>query len=237
MQPRKDNEGAGPATKSKLKAAAQRLFAERGVNGVSVRDIVAAAGLRNSASLNYYFGSKEELVRELIIEGARRTDEARNRALDNMEADGGPTCIADVIRLMIDTNIGVNPEIVGPTEGYMRFITLLQLSDRELFMDALEQRWNSAYLRCQDHLRRLLSCMPPEVVNRRLVFMSLFMNSALSSREAALESDAQTGKLWKQTGLLEQLTDCIVGLLTVPHTDPETARSRKTRISNYIKQD
>ncbi|MDO9525699.1 MAG: hypothetical protein Q7J57_09215, partial [Gemmobacter sp.] len=195
-------------------------------------------GLRNSASLNYYFGGKESLVRELIIDGARSTNEARNRALDNMEAAGGPTCVADVVRLMLDTNIGVNPDITGATSGYMRFITVLQMNNRKLFMEALEQRWNSAYLRCQDHLRRLLSDMQPDiqpdVLNHRLVFMSLFMNMALSSRETALENAGRTGKLWARTGSLEQMTDCIVGLLTAPHTDLEEGQRRKARIRSYI---
>jgi len=234
MKLKKNQNENDPITKLKLKAAAQQLFAERGVDGVSVRDIVAAAGLRNSASLNYYFGGKEALVRELIIEGARSTDEARNRALDNMEAAGGPASLADVIRLLLDTNIGVNPDIDGATLGYMRFITVLQMNNRELFMEALEKRWNSAYLRCQDHVRRFLSDLPKDVLNHRLVFMSLFINMALSSREHALENADRAGKLWAQTGSLEQMTDCIVGLLTAAHTSLEEGQMRKKRIRSYI---
>ena len=48
-------------TRDKIKAAAQRLFSTHGLDGVSVRDIVKAAGARNGASLHYYFGSKEGL--------------------------------------------------------------------------------------------------------------------------------------------------------------------------------
>tara|TARA_R100000935_G_scaffold58904_1_gene99396 strand:- start:22263 stop:22973 length:711 start_codon:yes stop_codon:yes gene_type:complete len=229
-----DDENSAP--KARLKAAAQKLFAERGVDGVSVRDITAAAGLRNSASLNYHFGGKEALVRELIIDGARSTDEARNRALDNMEADGGPKEIADIIRLLLDTNIGVNAGISGATQGYMQFITVLQMNNRTLFMEALENRWNSAYLRCQDYLRNFLSDLPPEVLNHRLVFMTLFINMALSSRETALENTHRTGKLWTQTGSLEQMTDCIVGMLTAPQSAMEEGQLRKAKIQSYITQ-
>lgn len=231
---RQDDENTAP--KARLKAAAQKLFAERGVDGVSVRDITATAGLRNSASLNYHFGGKEALVRELIIDGARSTDEARNRTLDNMEADGGPAEIADIIRLLLDTNIGVNSDISVASQGYMRFITVLQMNNRALFMEALENRWNSAYLRCQDHLRSFLSDLPPEVVNHRLVFMSLFINMALSSRETALETTYRTGKLWAQTGSLEQMCDCIIGMLTAPQTGAVESQHRKARIQAYITQ-
>jgi len=67
----------GVQTRVRLKAAAQRLFATRGIDGVTVRDLNAAAGQRNNASLSYHFGSKEDLARELIIDGAKILDDQR----------------------------------------------------------------------------------------------------------------------------------------------------------------
>ena len=46
-----------------------QFVARRGVDGVTVREIVAASGQKNHGSLTYYFGSKEELVRELVARG------------------------------------------------------------------------------------------------------------------------------------------------------------------------
>jgi AcrR family transcriptional regulator len=40
---------------------AERLFAERGFDGTSVRDIADEAGI-NVAMISYYFGSKEKLM-------------------------------------------------------------------------------------------------------------------------------------------------------------------------------
>ena len=65
-----------------LKAVALKLFAERGIDGVTVRQIAEAAGQKNHAAVGYYFGSKEDLVRELIVDGARLIDDQRNRWLD-----------------------------------------------------------------------------------------------------------------------------------------------------------
>jgi len=45
--------------------AAERLFAERGFDGTSVRDIAAEAGV-NLAMISYYFGSKEGLLSALF---------------------------------------------------------------------------------------------------------------------------------------------------------------------------
>ncbi len=52
-------------TDLKLIAAAEKLFAERGFDGVSVRDITGAAGV-NLGSLTYHFGTKEKLFAAII---------------------------------------------------------------------------------------------------------------------------------------------------------------------------
>jgi AcrR family transcriptional regulator len=53
-------------TKEKLIRAAERLFAEKGLAGVSVRDITLAAGARNQSALHYHFGCMEDLIREIL---------------------------------------------------------------------------------------------------------------------------------------------------------------------------
>lgn len=52
-------------TKEQLLTAAEYLFAERGFNGTSVRDITDRAGA-NVAAVNYHFGSKSDLFVELM---------------------------------------------------------------------------------------------------------------------------------------------------------------------------
>lgn len=64
----KSAEGRGSgsaATRAALLGAAQRLFAARGLDGVSVRDVAGAAGV-NAALVIRYFGSKESLFLEAI---------------------------------------------------------------------------------------------------------------------------------------------------------------------------
>lgn len=55
-------------TKEKIMKAARLLFADRGYEGTSVREIAKAAEV-NIASLNYYFASKENLFQEIIKTG------------------------------------------------------------------------------------------------------------------------------------------------------------------------
>jgi AcrR family transcriptional regulator len=49
-----------------LLAAARKLFAERGFDGVSVKEVAQAAG-HNPALINYHFGGKEGLYRECVM--------------------------------------------------------------------------------------------------------------------------------------------------------------------------
>jgi len=60
-------------TRERLLEAAESLFAERGFNAVSIRDISQAAAV-NIAAVNYHFQGKERLYREVLIRvmGAKR---------------------------------------------------------------------------------------------------------------------------------------------------------------------
>src|SRR5262245_28290706 len=55
------------AARAKLLAAARRLFAKRGYAATTMRDV--ATGARSSiGNLYFYFGTKEDLLRALLIE-------------------------------------------------------------------------------------------------------------------------------------------------------------------------
>jgi AcrR family transcriptional regulator len=56
----------GTETRQRILDAAERLMAERGIEGVSLNEINAAAGQRNTAALHYHFGGREGLVRAIL---------------------------------------------------------------------------------------------------------------------------------------------------------------------------
>jgi AcrR family transcriptional regulator len=62
--------GTAQPTKERLLAAASRLFAERGFQATSVREIAERAGT-NVASGNYHYGSKKALYLEVLREQFR----------------------------------------------------------------------------------------------------------------------------------------------------------------------
>lgn len=55
----------GAATRDIIMRAAERLFAARGLDGVSIRDITREADV-DIALLNYHFGTKEGLFEAVI---------------------------------------------------------------------------------------------------------------------------------------------------------------------------
>jgi AcrR family transcriptional regulator len=209
----------GNETRARIKVAAQRLFAQRGIDGVSVRDIVAEAGQRNNGSLNYYFRTKEALVLELIVEGGRLIDESRNEFLDRLEAAGGPHSTREVIEALVFPAIGL-AEADSEEGTYIRFITMLEMNHRKLFRELADKKsskaWNSGYRRCLKHLARLMPNAPPSLLNQRLVFLGLFLNASLSVREAALEQARQPHHFWGQSYTLPNLIDAMQAMIEQP---------------------
>ena len=57
------------STREQILAAGERLFAERGYDGVSMRDIVAETALRNQASLYHHFRNKRALYEAVLKRG------------------------------------------------------------------------------------------------------------------------------------------------------------------------
>ena len=197
-----------------LKAVALRLFAERGIDGVTVRQIAEAAGQKNHAVVGYYFGSKEALVRELIVDGARAIDIRRNAWLDSCEAKDGPNSVVEVIEGMIETSL--DPDASLGDESFNRFFTLLVLSRRAFFMEALEERWNKGYQRCLDHLRRLMPEMPAAKKNERFVFLGSTLAAVLASRESELSDKSRPHRMWQSGATLKHAAKVIAAMIEAP---------------------
>jgi AcrR family transcriptional regulator len=94
-QPRRA--AGGDDTPTRILDAAERLFAERGIEAVSVRSILAAAGV-NPALAHYHFGSREGLVAELLRTRIAPVVQEIGRALDEVDARGAEATLEDVLR-------------------------------------------------------------------------------------------------------------------------------------------
>lgn len=72
---------AGQATRELLMVTAERLIAMNGVEGVTLREIQAAAGQSNSSVITYHFGSQAGLVRAVLEFRYRRINARRAELL------------------------------------------------------------------------------------------------------------------------------------------------------------
>jgi len=91
--------------RNRLLEAAEVLFAERGFDGTSVRDLAARAGC-NVASVNYYFGGKENLYRQLWHRHLHELTRARIASIEAVMSGGQGPCVEDLLRSFSHAFVG-----------------------------------------------------------------------------------------------------------------------------------
>ena len=74
----------------RLIKVAEQLFAEKGFDATSVRDLTAAADC-NLAAVNYHFGSKEGLYTEMFVQKLRQMRKSRLDAIEKAMTDENVT--------------------------------------------------------------------------------------------------------------------------------------------------
>ncbi|MET9800264.1 TetR family transcriptional regulator [Streptomyces sp. NPDC006368] len=140
--------GGGGSTRERLLSAASALFAERGYERATVRDIAARAGV-NQALLFRHFGSKQALFGEVIAQSgheqlrstpARELVEAVLRSLMQPAASAGERSGADRSLETLLRSVGGSNEVSAAVsalgDDYARALaTLSTADDRDLRAD------------------------------------------------------------------------------------------------------
>lgn len=75
-------------TSDRLVRAAEQLFAERGIDAVSLREINRVAGAKNASALQYHFGDRNGLLRAVLAKHQGAVEDRRHAMLDAYEASG-----------------------------------------------------------------------------------------------------------------------------------------------------
>ena len=111
--------GPPPATALQLLLAAERLFAEHGLDGISLRQISIEAGSSNNSAIRYHFGTKDDLLRAIFA--YRLGDLMQRRAL--LRARANP----DDLRAQLEAHVLPLIELAeSPDSSYVSFIEQLQ---------------------------------------------------------------------------------------------------------------
>lgn len=88
-------------TRRRLIRAAERVFAQRGVDNATVREILADAKVSNSSAVQYHFGSREQLVKLVFAAHASRIDEHRVPLVAKLRAQPEPATIEQLIGAVV----------------------------------------------------------------------------------------------------------------------------------------
>lgn len=142
---------ASDHTRSAILAAAERLYADRGFGDVTLRDIVAEAGV-NLAAVNYHFGSKDELIAELFVTRSLALNRERLQELRAAEENGaGRAGIADILRALVGPTLRgcLGPENARSTAA--RFMIRVNIEA----VPAIRRIRNREI----DHLRKFIAAM------------------------------------------------------------------------------
>lgn len=83
-----------------LLLTAERLFGEQGIDAVSLRQIVTAAGQANSSAVQHHFGSKEGLIQAVYDMRLPELDNNRQRLLDRYMDEDGYVALSSLLRVM-----------------------------------------------------------------------------------------------------------------------------------------
>ncbi len=206
----------GESPKLHIKQVARRLFAERGLQSVTVREIALAADQKNQGVVAYYFGTKDVLVREILTDGAEKIEVRRAKFLDELEAGGGPHTVEEAVAAIVIPSARFAEEDAQCGRYFNRFLYQISTTNSELVDKTLEGRWNQGYQRCLSHLRRLLVDINEAEQNRRFLFLNTYAGGLLAQRDLMMADTNKEHPMWRSEALLEDIVRCGAALLEAP---------------------
>jgi AcrR family transcriptional regulator len=205
-------------TRERILAAAERLFAERGVLGVSNRQVGEAAGQGNNFAVGYHFGTKTDLVRAI----ARRHGEPMERARARMLAALGPDpdlrdwldCLVRPVTRHLDA--------LGSPSWCARFTA--QVTTEPTLRALPEEAVAEPALRAVvAGLRSCLPALPEPVRAERSAMVRHLVVHVCAERERDLAAGVPTPRAsWDEAA--DGLVDAMAGLLLAPSV-PRTGRT------------
>ena len=208
--PRDATNRAGRDTRERLIITAERLFAERGLDDVTIAEIARGADA-NGAAVHYHFGSKQNLIRAILEYRSSQLYEHRHDMLQAL-AERGDRTVRSVVEVLIESLANVYAT-AGP-EGYALPGFLAALSAHPQF-----SRLRSEVLgpTSTELVEALCAAVPNLEVPRariRLLFATQVVDQIVGQPHAAREVFASLGQPPGDAPVLAELVDFLVGGFT-----------------------
>ncbi|MGW5641649.1 TetR/AcrR family transcriptional regulator [Saccharopolyspora sp. NPDC003752] len=196
-------------TRERLIIAAERLFAQRGIGEVSLREVGAAAGQRNTSAAQYHFGDKAALIEAIFDYRMNKINERRMHHLATLHVDGRNSELRSLLEAFV---FPLAASVAEPESYYARFLAQFAADPR------CQPSWNwetATSLRLVwSGLRRCLSHLPESTVQARLRMLQHLVLHTVADHERAGEPSGDDHHEQWATGLV----DAAEGLLTARTT-------------------
>jgi AcrR family transcriptional regulator len=164
------------STKEQIVRAAERLFAEHGLEGVSLRQIGAAAGNGNNSAVQYHFGSKEALVRAIFEYRLPRYDERLTFLIAERVPDDLRAWTDCIVRAMLE-------QAEMRDSWYLSFVAMLHHHQRQDVFAELPETVQLSTLSLYDNVAACLSHIPEPLRTYRVTQALVLILHAGADRE------------------------------------------------------
>jgi AcrR family transcriptional regulator len=203
-------------TRLALIRAAERLFAEQGLQRTSLRQINQEAGQRNESAIHYHFGSREAVIGAILDLRTRPVNDDRLKMLDAAREVAGDApltsvALAEVLVLPLARAIAAAPG----GNHYVRFLTQLAL-DHVSWKRFSGGPHDTALVRCIAELARSKPYLPKPVLNQRFVAATAVLNQMLAILEAVMQTKRAKEAALEADVRVANIIDLVVGMLDAP---------------------
>jgi AcrR family transcriptional regulator len=207
-------------TRQKILDAAERLFGEQGYGATSLRHIIAEAGV-NLAAIHYHFGTKEELLDQLIMRKGAPVNAERLALLDALEAKAQGKAVR--LEKLLEAFLGPPMKRVGKSPEFAKLMG--RMYGEGLMPGIVERHFQEVVTRFFAALARTLPHLTPGELALRLQFMVGAMAHILMCK--APDAKAMTGASPPKSpkSVLRELVAFLSGGLRAP-----AARKGRRRI-------
>jgi AcrR family transcriptional regulator len=161
--------------------AAERLFAERGIEGVALRQINQAANQRNISAAHYHFGSREGLVEAVLKHRLPGLDMRRGELLRRTPATKD-------IRFYLEAFIQPLAEELAPRPEGNCYIRFIQQYERYRGDYDFAREISPFGVEIYEGIERQIYYLPDAVRRLRITYLINMIHSVLATVEERLEA-------------------------------------------------
>ncbi len=204
--------------------AAEKLIAEKGMENVSIRHIVATAGQKNESALQYHFRTFTGLIDAILAERSEQTQAKRLELLDQLLAKSSEPSLREICLLLVQPPF----ELARTDVHFRRYVKAfgheLMLSESSPLAKATAHGAGGASgLQTRQMLKHALPHLNTREYEDR-------MEAAVRLCSASMYHQARQKNAFRgpQSDLfLHNLVDALVGLLSAPISAETRAAQRK----------